>query len=299
MKLRIALSAKVVATTYLALTHLHHMKLQIGYSPCPNDTFIFDAMVHGKVDTEGLTFEPILEDVEELNARAFAKTYPITKLSYHALAHLQDSYRLFDAGSALGEGIGPLLIAKDKLSPKQVSAGPIAIPGKYTTAAFLFRLAYPNARDLRSVIFNEIESSIEAGAVAAGVIIHENRFTYAERGFELIQDLGSFWESETGLPIPLGGIVVGRDLPVKDQQKIGRVLRRSVDYAMAHPKSSADYVALHAQEMSAEIQYKHITTYVNNYSVSLGERGRAAVKGMFQMAVEKGIIEGVVEDLFV
>ena len=288
------------------------MKLQIGYSPCPNDTFIFDAMVHSKVDTEGLTFEPVLEDVEELNSRAFAKTYPVTKLSYHALAHLQSSYRLFDSGSALGEGIGPLLISKQKphglhkdslanvgLSSNQVSAGPIAIPGKYTTAAFLFRLAYPEATDLLPVIFNEIESYIESGAVAAGVIIHENRFTYAERGFELIEDLGSFWEMKTGLPIPLGGIVVSRDLPVEEQQKIGRVLRRSVDYAMAHPQASKAYVAAHAQEMSAEVQYKHIRTYVNEFSVSLGDRGRAAVRGMFEMAVEKGIIEGLVEDLFV
>ncbi len=299
MKLNLTSAAKVAATTYLALKHLQVMKLQIGYSPCPNDTFIFDAMVHGKVDTEGLTFEPILEDVEELNTRAFAKTYPVTKLSYHALAHLQHSYRLLDAGSALGEGIGPLLIAKSPLSSKQVSAASIAIPGKFTTAAFLFRLAYPEASDLRPIIFNEIEPSISKDEVAAGVIIHENRFTYAERGFELIQDLGSFWESETGLPIPLGGIVVRRDLPQEEQLKIARVLRRSVDFAMANPQSSSEYVAMHAQEMSEEIQYKHIQTYVNEYSVSLGERGRAAVRGMFEMAVEKRIIEGVAEDLFV
>ncbi|MFK8055055.1 MAG: menaquinone biosynthesis family protein [Saprospiraceae bacterium] len=275
------------------------MKLQIGYSPCPNDTFIFDAMVHGKVDTEGLTFEPMLADVEELNILASAKTYPVTKLSYHALAHLQDSYRLFDSGSALGEGIGPLLIAKSQLSPKQVASHPVAIPGKFTTAAFLFRLAYPEATELHPIIFNEIEAAIASGDVASGVIIHENRFTYAERGFELLMDLGAFWETETQLPIPLGGIVVRRDLPVEEQARIGRVLRRSVDYAMAHPQASAAYVAAHAQEMSPEIQYKHIKTYVNEYSVSLGERGRAAVVGMFEMAVAKGIIEEVRKDLFV
>lgn len=275
------------------------MKLQIGYSPCPNDTFIFDAMVHGKVDTEGLTFEPILADVEELNVKAFAKTYPITKLSYHALAHLQEEYRLLDAGSALGEGIGPLLIANEQLTPKQIQQAAIAIPGKYTTAAFLFRLAYPDAKDLNAIIFNEIESAIQTNRVAAGVIIHENRFTYAERGFELLMDLGAFWETETKLPIPLGGIAVRRNLDQADQKRIGRVLRRSVDYAKAHPEASANYVAAHAQEMSPEIQYKHIKTYVNDYSVSLGQRGRAAVQGMFEMAVRKGIIKEVCEDLFV
>lgn len=275
------------------------MKLQIGYSPCPNDTFIFDAMVHGKVDTEGLEFVPRLADVEELNLRAFAKTYPITKLSYHALSHLQKAYRLLDSGSALGEGIGPLLISKTQLSPKQVEGSSIAIPGKYTTAAFLFRLAYPEAEDLRPIVFNEIEQAILSKMVDAGVIIHENRFTYAERGFKLIMDLGSFWEKETQLPIPLGGIVVRRDLPQLEQERIARVLRRSVDYAMAHPDASAAYVAANAQEMSPDIQYKHIKTYVNDYSVSLGERGRAAVRGMFEMAAAKGLITGVEQDLFV
>jgi len=275
------------------------MKLPIGYSPCPNDTFIFDAMVHGKIDTEGLFFDPMLADVEELNHLAFAKTYPITKLSYHAYAHLQNDYRLLDAGSALGEGIGPLLISLSPLSSKQVSEASIAIPGKFTTAAFLFRLAYPETTALKPYIFNEIETAIANRSVDAGVIIHENRFTYAERGFELIQDLGAFWETETQLPIPLGGIVVRRDLPLEVQERIGRVLRRSVDYAMENPTSSAAYVATHAQEMSEEIQYKHIKTYVNEYSVSLGERGRAAVKGMFEMAVQKGIIETVRKDLFV
>ena len=275
------------------------LTLETGYSPCPNDTFIFHAMTHGLVDTEGMSFAPALADVEELNHRAFAKTYPVTKLSYHALAHLQDRYRLLDAGSALGEGIGPLLIARAQLDRRALLAAPIAIPGEFTTAAFLLRLAYPEARDLRSYVFDEIEGAIRAGEVGAGVIIHENRFTYAERGFELLLDLGEYWERSTALPIPLGGIAVRRDLPASEQRRVGRVLRRSVEYALAHPTASAEYVAAHAQEMSPDIQYRHIRTYVNDYSVSLGERGREAVATLFARAHERGVAAAPAPDLFV
>ena len=275
------------------------MTLELAYSPCPNDTFIFDALVHGRVDREGLSFAPLLADVEELNHRAFGTAYPVTKLSYHALAHVQDRYRLLDAGSALGEGIGPLLIAGGQLTREQIVAGPIAIPGEYTTAAFLLRLAFPQARDLRPYVFSDIEPAIRAGEVAAGVIIHENRFTYAERGFALLLDLGGYWETTTRLPIPLGGIAVRRDLPVDLQERLGRVLRRSVEHALAHPADSATYVAAHAQEMSAEVQYRHIRTYVNDYSVSLGERGRRAVEVLLDTAAERGVARDRAGDLFV
>lgn len=275
------------------------MTLQLAYSPCPNDTFVFDAMVHARIDTEGLAFEPVLADVEELNHRAFAKTYPVTKLSYHALAHLQDRYRLLDAGSALGEGIGPLLIAREQIARERLIASAIAIPGEYTTAAFLLRLAYPRARDLRTYLFSDIEAAIRTEEVAAGVIIHENRFTYAERGFELLLDLGDYWEQTTDSPIPLGGICVRRDLPAEVQARLGRVLRRSVEHALAHPTDSAAYVAAHAQEMSPDIQYRHIRTYVNDYSVSLGRDGRRAVETLFDVAAERGVVGARVGDLFV
>ena len=275
------------------------MTLEIAYSPCPNDTFIFDALVHGRVDVEGLAFAPVLADVEELNHRAFAAAYPLTKLSYHALAHTQDRYRLLDAGSALGEGIGPLLIADGQLTRERIAAGPLAIPGEYTTAAFLLRLAFPEASDLRPYLFSDIEAAVRAGDVAAGVIIHESRFTYAERGFELLLDLGEYWETTTRLPIPLGGIAVRRDLPVDVQERLGRVLRRSVEHALTHPNDSADYVAAHAQEMSAEVQYRHIRTYVNDYSVSLGERGRRAVEVLLDAAAERGVARERAGDLFV
>ena len=276
-----------------------YVKLEIAYSPCPNDTYIFDAMVHGRIDTEGLTFEPVLADVETLNEAAFAKTYPVTKLSYAALAHLQQVYRLLDAGSALGDGIGPLLIADKPLDDESLMSGPVAIPGAYTTAAFLFRLAYPEHQHLKPIIYSEIEAAIRSQEVLAGVIIHESRFTYAERGFHLIQDLGSFWQRKTGLPIPLGGIVVRRDLPLDLQQKIGRVLERSIRFANTYPEFSQPYVAANAQEMSVEMQYKHIKTYVNDFSLSLGVRGRAAVSGLFQMAWEKGLTGPPADDLLV
>ena len=275
------------------------MTLEIAYSPCPNDTFIFDALVHGRVDVEGLAFAPVLADVEELNHRAFAAAYPLTKLSYHALAHTQDRYRLLDAGSALGEGIGPLLIADGQLTRERIAAGPLAIPGEYTTAAFLLRLAFPEASDLRPYLFSDIEAAVRAGDVAAGVIIHESRFTYAERGFELLLDLGEYWETTTRLPIPLGGIAVRRDLPADVQERLGRVVRRSVEHALTHPTDSADYVAAHAQEMSAEVQYRHIRTYVNDYSVSLGERGRRAVEVLLDAAAERGVARERADDLFV
>ena len=275
------------------------MTLPLAFSPCPNDTFIFDAMVHGRVDCEGLTFAPVLADVEELNGAAFAKTYPVTKLSYSALAHLQASYRLLDSGSALGQGIGPLLISKGDVDVAAIGERPVAIPGAYTTAAFLLRLAYPGLTQLRPVLFSEIERAIARGEVAAGVIIHETRFTYAERGFTLLRDLGAFWEETTGVPIPLGGIAVDRDLPLDVQRRLGRVLRRSVTYALEHPEASAGYVARHAQEMSPAIQRKHIATYVNEYSVSLGTEGRAAVRALFAVAHERGLTPAPATDLFV
>ena len=275
------------------------MEIDLAYSPCPNDTFIFDAMVHGRVDTEGLTFKTHLADVEELNEAAFAKTYPVTKLSYAALARLQGDYRLLDAGSALGEGIGPLLIARGSTAVERLRDRPVAIPGKYTTAAFLLQLAHPELTDLRPVLFSDIEGAIERGAVDAGVIIHETRFTYAERGFRLLRDLGTFWEEETGLPIPLGGIVVRRDVGEATTQKLQRVLRRSVVFAKAHPTASREYVRAHAQEMSADVQAKHIATYVNDYSLGLGEGGRDAVRQMFRLAHERGIVGAPARDLFV
>lgn len=275
------------------------MKLTLGYSPCPNDTFIFDAMVHHKIDTEGLTFDVIMEDVEALNQRAFQQELDITKLSYHALAYLVDNYALLDAGSALGNGVGPLLVTKDEAIKNKMSSAKIAIPGKYTTANFLFSLAYPESKNKVEILFSDIEGAILRGEVDAGVIIHENRFTYHERGLYKIMDLGEYWESTTGMPIPLGGIVVNRQHPQELQEKINRIMARSVHYAFENPYSSYEYVAAHAQEMDESVRQKHIQLYVNSYTKELGNEGRAAIEYLFKTALDKKIIPQYTSKIFV
>ncbi len=270
-------------------------EISIGFSPCPNDCFIFDAMIHGKIDTEGLVFKVVMEDVEMLNQMAFRGDLDITKLSYHAFAYLRDKYQLLDAGSALGNNCGPLLICKSdpalilkKLKSADSSIS-IAIPGKYTTANFLLSLAFPQAKNKMELVFSGIEEAILQGKVDLGLIIHENRFTYEQKGLKKVLDLGEWWETETGLPIPLGGIVIKKNMPEEIIQKVNRVLRKSVEYAFAQPKSSLPFVKAHAQEMSEDVMYKHIDLYVNHYSVDLGEKGKAAINTMFQRADALGL----------
>ena len=266
------------------------MKLTLGFSPCPNDTFIFDAMIHGKIDIEGLEFEPVIADVEELNQRAFARALDITKLSYHAFAYLLKDYALLDAGSALGNNVGPLLIARAPMEEKEASKARIAIPGKYTTANFLLSLAYPKARKKTEMLFSDIEDAVLTGKVDAGLIIHENRFTYQEKGLVKIRDLGEFWESTTQMPIPLGGIVAKRALPPEVLQAVNRVLARSVAFAMDNPDEPKAFVRQHAQEMDEDVMYKHINLYVNEFTRSLGIKGKEAVQRLFDIAMAKGVI---------
>lgn len=280
-------------------TPAERTKITLGFSPCPNDTFIFDAMLHGKIDTEGIDFEPVIEDVEALNRRAFAGELDMTKLSYHAFAHLLDQYVLLDAGSALGHRCGPLLIAREPLTDKEINAGRIAIPGKMTTANFLLSLAYPEAVDRRETLFSDIENAVLQGDVEAGLIIHENRFTYQQKGLIKILDLGDFWETTTGFPIPLGGIVVHRNLPLELQQRINRVMRRSVEYAFAHTAEVMPFVRCYAQEMDESVMRAHIDLYVTQHTVDLGADGRAAVRKMFEIAREKGVLVSERTDFFI
>lgn len=273
--------------------------LSLGFSPCPNDTFVFDALLHGKIDTEGLTFDPVMEDVEALNRRAVLGELDVTKLSYAAFAHLTDRYALLDAGSALGNNCGPLLIARKPMNVDEINAAHIAIPGKMTTANFLLSLAYPNAQNKREVLFSDIEDAVLRGETEAGLIIHENRFTYAQKGLVKILDLGEFWEMTTGLPIPLGAIVVRKDFPIEIQQRINRVLRRSVEYAFAHPADVMPFVRQHAQEMEEAVMRAHIELYVTHHTVDLGNDGREAVRQMFQIAREKGLLANYRNDFFV
>ena len=275
------------------------MKLTLGYSPCPNDTFIFDAMVHHKIDTEGLDFEVQLGDVEQLNQKAFEQTLDITKLSYHAYAYLIEHYALLTSGSALGKNCGPLLISKSAIDHQDVPTKSIAIPGKYTTANFLLSLAFPKAQQKKEMLFSDIEQEVFSEQVDAGLIIHENRFTYHERGLVKIIDLGEWWENKTQLPIPLGGIVVKRDLPVELQQKINRVLRRSVEYAFEHPEASLPYVQQHAQEMDTAVMQQHIGLYVNDFSIDLGAEGKQAIEYLFHTATDLGLIKAPNKNIFV
>ena len=267
------------------------MKLTLGFSPCPNDTFIFDALIHHKIDTEGLEFEVFYDDVETLNKKAMAAELDITKLSFHAYAYVHEQYVLLDAGSALGFGVGPLLICKNQdiannLDPELL----VGIPGVYTTANFLLGIAYPQLGNKEVMVFSEIEGSLLNDKIDIGLIIHENRFTYEQKGLHKIIDLGSYWETLTGCAIPLGGIVVNRSLDQEIQKKVNRLVRQSVEYAFANPKSGLDFIKSHAQEMSEEVMYKHIDLYVNDYSVDLGSEGKKAIDVLFKMAVEKGII---------
>jgi 1,4-dihydroxy-6-naphthoate synthase len=276
------------------------MTLTLGFSPCPNDCFMFDAIVNQRIDLEGLEFTPRLADVEALNTAAFAGEADVTKLSYHAYAYCTGDYVLLDAGSALGRNCGPLLISKRAIAQDEVAAGGlrIAIPGKFTTANFLLGLAFPKAQDKTPLVFSEIESALLDDRFDAGLIIHENRFTYADKGLKKIIDLGEYWEGETGAPIPLGGIVIRRALPDEVKQRVNRVLRRSVEYAFAHRTASLDYVRAHAQEMREDVMYRHIDLYVNEYSVDLGAAGRRAVELLFDKAAATRIIPRATTGLF-
>ena len=271
-------------------------RLSLGFSPCPNDCFIFDAMLHAKVDTEGLEFKVFMEDVETLNQMAFRGDLDVTKLSYHAYAHLTKPYQLLNAGSALGNNCGPLLVSSSKFQVQ--SSTRIAIPGKYTTANFLLSLAFPETKDRVEMLFSEIENAVLSGKVDAGLIIHENRFTYEQKGLKKIIDLGEYWETLAHAPIPLGGIVIKRNFDDELKKKFDRVLRKSVEYAFANPKSSLNFVKAHAQEMSEEVMYKHINLYVNNYSIDLGTEGKRAVNLLFDKAQELGVINKIEENIF-
>ena len=289
------------------------MKLTLGFSPCPNDTFIFDALIHNKIDTEGLEFKVFFGDVETLNQKAFRGELDITKLSFHALAYVLDKYVLLDSGSALGFGVGPMLICNSEfrsknsewmdtdetLNPELLTHNfKVGIPGKYTTANFLLSTAFPQIQNKQEMVFSDIEDALLRGEIDLGLIIHENRFTYQDKGLKKMIDLGDYWEKRTGCAIPLGGIVVKRGLDEQTKHKMNRVLRRSVEFAFANPKSGLDFIRSHAQEMSEEIMYKHIELYVNKYSIELGEEGRKAVKLLFDTAMKSGAIPTIEQQIF-
>jgi 1,4-dihydroxy-6-naphthoate synthase len=276
-------------------------KLSLGFSPCPNDTFIFDALIHHKIDTEGLEFDVFFDDVETLNRKALQGVLDITKLSFHAFAHVSHKYVLLDAGSALGFGVGPLLISKTAYTPEEVKSQPslsVGIPGTYTTANFLLGIAFPELQHKKELVFSAIEESLLNEELDLGVIIHENRFTYAQKGLHKVMDLGDYWEQQTGMPIPLGGIVINRNIDIETQHTVNRLIRKSVEYAFEHPEASSDFVRHHAQELDESVRKQHIDLYVNQYSIDLGDLGKKAIRVLFEKGHSAGLISTYAEHLF-
>ncbi len=271
------------------------MKLTIGFSPCPNDTFIFDALVNKKIDTEGLDFKFVMEDVETLNQWALQGKLNISKISYGVLPLVLDGYDLLDPGGALGKGVGPLLISKSSLNG---SGNPLekylfAIPGKNTTAHLLFSLAFPGAHQKQFMAFSAIEDAILTGKVDCGVIIHENRFTYQQKGLVKLIDLGEFWEKQTGYPIPLGGIVVQKNIESGISKKTAALIRKSLAYAFENYPALPEFVINNSQEMEEKVMRQHIDLYVNNYSVSLGKDGREAIQKLISIYSEMNGIDPI------
>ena len=253
------------------------MKLSIGFSPCPNDTFIFDALVNKKIATEDLHFEPVLEDVETLNKWALQGKLDVTKLSFPAFFQSLDTYVLLNSGSALGKGVGPLLISKSPVARSDFRDLAIALPGANTTANLLFSFAYREALNKKFMVFSDIEDAVLTGETNLGVIIHENRFTYQEKGLHKVADLGEYWEQTMKVPIPLGGIAIKRSIDVAVTSKVDKLIRRSLEFAFGNYPLITDYVKKHSQTMSEEVMRQHIDLYVNNYSLDLGPDGKNAI----------------------
>jgi 1,4-dihydroxy-6-naphthoate synthase len=254
------------------------MKLTIGFSPCPNDTFIFDALVNGKINTEGLAFEPHLEDIETLNAWAPEGRLDITKLSFPAFFPQAKQYSMLNSGAALGKGVGPLLVAKQHLALVDVEWCKIAIPGQNTTANFLLSYAFPTAKNKLPMLFSSIEDAVVNGVVDAGVIIHENRFTYEKKGLHKICDLGEVWEQQENAPIPLACIAIKKNFPEGTKKKVEELIRKSMGHSFERYPQLSSYVMQHAQAMDGEVMRKHIQLYVNDYTVQLGNDGRKAIE---------------------
>ncbi len=274
------------------------MKLTLGFSPCPNDTFIFDAMVNGKIDTRGLQFDYVMEDVETLNEWTLAGKLDVTKLSYSTYLHTALPYALLHSGSALGKGVGPLLVAREQLSLTYAADYTIAIPGIHTTANLLLSLALPQAKQKTAMLFSDIEQAVLNGKYDAGLIIHESRFTYAQKGLVKLLDLGDWWENEMHAAIPLGGIVAKRTLGNNVLANVDAVIKDSIAYAWANYPALPAFVTANAQEMEEDVMRQHINLYVNDYTTDLGADGRNAIQTMFCKAQEAGIIAELPANIF-
>ena len=253
------------------------MTLKLGYSPCPNDTFIFDALVNKKINTGGINFEPVLEDVQTLNEWAIEGKLDVSKISYGVLPLVLNEYLVLNAGGALGEGVGPLLISRKNIALGEIESKVVGIPGRNTTAHMIFSHAFPAAFKKEFLLFSDIEKAVLEERIDAGVIIHENRFTYQQKGLIKLMDLGEYWEQETKSPIPLGGIVIKRSIKDSMKQKVDDLIRNSVQYAFNNYPLITDYVKQHSQEMEESVMRQHIDLYVNDFSIALNENGKTAV----------------------
>lgn len=258
------------------------MKLTLAYSPCPNDTFAFHAMTHGLIDTEGIEFDVVHTDIEELNKEASKGSFDICKMSYHAFFLMSHLYTMLRSGSALGYGNGPLLVARKK----NIKLNNVLIPGEKTTANLLLKIAFPEITKTTPIIFSEIEKLIIANKYPAGVLIHEGRFTYKEKGLVLIEDLGKRWQQISGLPVPLGGIAVSRKIDHKLAQKLSALLKKSIEFAKDNPGPSSEYIKKHATEMAPSVIDKHINMFVNSYTLDIGHEGESAVKALYRKSLE-------------
>lgn len=268
---------------------MNNKTIEMAYSTCPNDTYIFHALSKRLVDMQGLSFSIELADVEALNSAAARGIYAVSKLSFAAIGHLQGRYRILESGAALGRGCGPLIVTRKGFDPQQLKSAQIAVPGQWTTANLLLGLYLGSPAEVTDMTFDRIMPAVASGAVDVGVIIHEGRFTYPEHGLTCLADLGQWWESQTGLPIPLGAIAVRDDVDPDTAAVVNAIIRRSIEYARAHELASAGYIRQHAQEMAPEVIRQHIGLYVNEFSISLGSEGRKAVRKLFSEAVKKGI----------
>ena len=264
------------------------MRVTLGYSPCPNDTYVFCALVHGQI-AGAPECTPVLADIETLNAQALRGQLDATKVSFHALAHVRKQYCLLHAGGALGRGCGPLLVAREPLAREDLKHKRIAIPGRLTTAALLLRLFDPSIEQLAVMPFDQIVGATAQGLVDAGVIIHESRFTYTQHGLEAILDLGQWWEESTGHPIPLGGILARRSLGAEFIGQLDRALVQSVEYAYTHPDAMRGYIRQYAQEMDEGVVQAHIDLYVNRHTLDYGADGEAAIFDLLERAERAGI----------
>ena len=273
-------------------------KYNIGFSPCPNDTFIFDAMINNRLQ-DNVQWESHLLDVEALNKLAAEASFEVTKMSFAAYTFVSDKYQILNSGSALGRGCGPLIISKSPITLDELKDKTIAIPGARTTANLLMSIFVPTCKSKVEMVFSDIEEAVLSGRCDAGLIIHENRFTYQQKGLFKVADLGELWENKTGLPIPLGCIAVKRSLSEEEKNKIDTLIRASVEYAFNNPEAGKEYIAQHAQEMNAEVQQQHIDLYVNDFSVTLGDDGKKAIATLFNEGKKSGLLPDIIEPIFI